>query len=848
MGEGDANTTMFFLNYSSFVNNKFYLKNEKGQIEFLQLVIKSYLFKVYVSPNKKYLIISSSTPEFIYNRVFNINTGKFIFESKDNLQLENNYNLILDPSKTWVRTIGNTSIVLNQNNDIVSFIQDIKLEPIKYKDHKRLINPEFKTQGSVTSQLMANPNFGVFDLETLDDIDQNGENYSRVYALGFITNLGAFNAENFNDLTTYYLTDHFPNTLDGSACLVLKCIDSMLIPKYNKFYFYVHNLGRFDVVFLFKILLDYNLNVEEKYIVEPLYRDNQIIRLVLKLKVKKNIKITFLDSVNLSPSSLEKLGIDYEVLVNKGFFPYSFVNKDNLNYVGPTPDIKFYKKNIDTDLYNSSLSTHWSLREETLSYLKKDLKSLLEVLVKFQKHLWEDHNIEMTEGLTISSLAKTKFFKYYLKDSKIPLINSNNLFNFIYLAYYGGITEVYKPYGQDLTYLDVNSLYPFAAKNPMPGCECKWVESYGDQGLDIDKLFGVFHAEVITNDLYIGLLPVKTQTGIMFPNGKFEGVWTSIELQFAVNCGYLIKVTKGFQFNKEYNVFDTYIDELSQLKDTLKGSQRQVVKNLLNHLSGRFALNFVKPITKTVHKPELDKILATKEVKTFKQINDNNFIVTFVPVVNRDICISHNLDYYKVILNERKQSIVDKIDVFQDVSIIISAFVTAYARVHMHKIKLDILENEGSIYYSDTDSIATNLSLEKLTQVMQERIGNKLGQLKFEHVVREGYFITNKTYALLVEGGKVIKKAKGVSPDSLSYSDFKDMYLHSKSIQGEKTSGEINQSKGSVTIKTRNVTINWNSYKKREKVYNPKTNLWTDTRPLYFDNLTKSITVYIPKN
>jgi DNA polymerase type B, organellar and viral len=79
----------------------------------------------------------------------------------------------------------------------------------------------------------------------------------------------------------------------------------------------------------------------------------------------------------------------------------------------------------------------------------------------------------MTEGLTISSLAKNKFFKYYLNDSKIPLINTNTLFNFIYSAYYGGITEVYIPYGLDLTFLDINSLYPSSAKNPMPGLDCQ---------------------------------------------------------------------------------------------------------------------------------------------------------------------------------------------------------------------------------------------------------------------------------------------------------------------------------------------------------------------------------------
>lgn len=57
----------------------------------------------------------------------------------------------------------------------------------------------------------------------------------------------------------------------------------------------------------------------------------------------------------------------------------------------------------------------------------------------------------------------------------------------------------------------------------MPGLECIWIECYDNQELDLDKLFGVFHAEVVTNDLYIGLLPVRTKDGILFPNGKFEG-------------------------------------------------------------------------------------------------------------------------------------------------------------------------------------------------------------------------------------------------------------------------------------------------------------------------------------
>lgn len=191
------------------------------------------------------------------------------------------------------------------------------------------------------------------------------------------------------------------------------------------------------------------------------------------------------------------------------------------------------------------------------------------------------------------------------------------------------------------------------------------------KGLDIHSIFGVFYAQVITNNLPIGLLPIKTKEGLIFPNGKFDGTWTPVELQYAASKGYKIKVIKGYQFTKEYNVFDEYVHSLSKQKDNLEGSQRTVVKGLLNNLTGRFALNFIKPKTKIVDGEELDYILATKKVNTFKEINENNFIITYLPLVDKTFCEQHNLDYHKVIFNESKAKIIDKIDVFKDVSIII---------------------------------------------------------------------------------------------------------------------------------------------------------------------------------
>jgi len=184
-----------------------------------------------------------------------------------------------------------------------------------------------------------------------------------------------------------------------------------------------------------------------------------------------------------------------------------------------------------------------------------------------------------------------------------------------------------------------------------------------------------------------------------------------------------------------------------------------------------------------------------------------------------------------------KKKTSSNVPVFQDVSIVIATFVTAYARIYMHKIKLAILEVGGEIYYSDTDSIVTNLTLNKLKENLYGKIGNKLGQLKLEYFLEEAYFISNKTYILLTIEGKEIKKAKGISPESLSLSDFKSMYFKSQSVKGAKTSSIINYNKGSVSIEEKEININWNSYQKREKIF--ESALWIDSRPLYIDTLTK---------
>lgn len=146
-------------------------------------------------------------------------------------------------------------------------------------------------------------------------------------------------------------------------------------------------------------------------------------------------------------------------------------------------------------------------------------------MTKFSDVIYRKHKIQVSGTLTISSLAMNIFLTNYYDPTKaaIPLINKRSLAVDIRKSYFGGITEVYKPYGESLYYYDVNSLYPFAALAPMPGLNCSFSDSINAKLEDVVDLFGFYYCTVATggaSDNYLGLLPVRTMKGIIMPTGK----------------------------------------------------------------------------------------------------------------------------------------------------------------------------------------------------------------------------------------------------------------------------------------------------------------------------------------
>lgn len=768
--------------------------------------------------NKKVLIISKSsfntnlqdrqhqnTSDYI-RYVFDFNTGIYLFHCKDTCFLE-------EGRDSFVRTINNTSLDI-RNQYVNNLKISIKLQSLSKPKYK-----QFNTG--------INEKWGVFDIETY----KNKDGINKIYAVGFLVN------GHNNESNLYYID----NDLDSNKVLI-KAINEMLNPIYNNFIYYCHNFGKYDAIFLYKILLDYNKNLGREYfILNSILRDGVIIRLDVKIKKLNNsVKISFLDSINLLKGSLQSLQNDFEVESKKGQFPYEFVNENNLFYIGNKPDLSFYDgKNgtlciADAPDSEHSFDTNWDLKLETLLYLDKDLKCLLEILNKFNKILFINYNTDMTDALTITRVALNIFYqKHPDKLIDIPLINKMDIYNFIKKGYFGGITEVYIPYGEELFYIDVNSLYPFASiNNPLPGGNsCTYMESFSDEGLNLDGLFGFFYAKIETTDNYFGLLPVRSENNsVIFPNGKFSGVWSSEELKFAKENGYKVKVIKGYHFNKIYNIFEDYVLNLYGTKVTSEGAKKATAKSLLNNLIGRLGLNSLRPQTDIVDNEKFQYISSTRKINSHHVIDDNFYLISYDNIIDKDICREHSLEYEKILDKEKTQ--LEKIDLYKDVSISIAAMVTSYARIFMNKIKLDIYKNGGQIYYMDTDSLVLDKKGFNYLHIQSglNIIGDNLGQFKIEHIIKKGIFISNKTYCLVLNNNTSIIKAKGAINTDLTFEKFQEMYFSQNNIITKKNNTKTLYDKGSVVLNTIDITLRSDSYTKRKKIFNGIQ--WINTKPL----------------
>ncbi len=130
------------------------------------------------------------------------------------------------------------------------------------------------------------------------------------------------------------------------------------------------------------------------------------------------------------------------------------------------------------------------------------------------------------------------------------------------------------------------------------------------------------------------------------------------------------------------------------------------------------------------------------------------------------------MDFLKILGKHRNK----ETNPINNTLITISATINAYARIHINKIKLYILSKGKKLFYLDTNNIVIDLKLGNNIVNAKE-----FDKLKLEHLIKEGIFITNKTYCLIDSNENFINKAKDIKSSSLEYNDYKKL-LNNKSV------------------------------------------------------------------
>lgn len=468
---------------------------------------------------------------------------------------------------------------------------------------------------------------------------------------------------------------------------------------------YFHNFSRFDGIFILKHLAIHAPN----YRLKPLMRNNIIYELAVYAGNKRIF--SFRDSLHLLPGTLGSLAESLcPGLGTKGSIDHEVVTVENVG----------------------------KMKDSILEYMEQDIRLLGGVMQNAQRLYWTHYKVDIVSVLTCSAMAIKIFRKVFYDEKKFHIhIPNRNEDTFIRRGYYGGHTDAYKHFGENLFYYDVNSLYPFIMKEyPMPGGKPVWDGNLVDK--DIDCLFGFIEAFVsCPSSIKKPFLPVRGKDGtLLFPTGDFVGVYYSEELKYARRLGYTVIPLTGYLFQKMESPFKEYVNYHfeSRLQAKKDGNEALsfVYKILMNSLYGRFGINPNSTKTELCDSKRYHFLMKQDSFITAHPIKENQYMVY----------------YHTVMVDDSFHWAPPKNSAVQ-----LSAAITACARIYMYPFI-----SRDDCYYTDTDSIVLGNPLPD--NIISSKV---LGLFKLEDKIKEGFFLAPKAYGYISEEDTDVIKFKGAA-------------------------------------------------------------------------------------
>lgn len=451
---------------------------------------------------------------------------------------------------------------------------------------------------------------------------------------------------------------------------------------------YAHFGGKFD----FQFLLDYLLWNEDWRVENIIPRGSGILCFDASTEMGNGhtVKLRFNDSSAMLPFGLKSLTTNFKVESPKQDWDH--------------------------------LQTLPFATEALIKYCEFDCRGLHQVISKY--HSWP--LIKSAGSATTIASQAMRVLRTKMVANIWSLSRSTD--EDVRKAYFGGRVEIFKPLFEGpgkLRCYDVNSLYPTVMREvprvgDIPdGYPTKFITN--DFNYRPDSI-GFYEAEVeVPDHMYVPPLGVNWlvdgETKFIFPTGRFKGVWSTLELEYARSIGVKILSTdQGTVFENGGNFFKQYVDDLYEIREN---SERDSVDNviaklLLNSCYGRFGIRI-----------DRENLVVDPGFAGAREGREN--------------------DGYEIQCNGRfKRFMRQEIELKTFNNVAVSAWVTSASRVFMHRKYMEDLEN---LYYTDTDSIFT-------TSKYKDEPG--LGGMKLEYDCTSICFHLPKTY-----------RAEGINGDPL---------------------------------------------------------------------------------
>ena len=800
----------YFIIQSKKINNDFGLTSLSSDIIYTwtdYIDFKNMIITRYYLENKIDFDLSAILLIKRKNFIKNI---ELVFNFPNYLEMNKDY--ILDDK---IGVIDFETLKINDEGEQCVYSGGWAVKDFLYYDYLDNINNKFATQSTYTQSTQSSQS-----TQSTQSTQRKEITASPSEAMpAKLEQLSA--SESFNTST---VSDSISNSFKLSSYkLIKKLFDSIFESKFSNYTFYMHNLGGFDYIFILSALSFYNKEYDlnaiikddgnilvslkiskyiEKITNKKIYNEDMEVVKVEKIKSVERKSINILDSNLILPGKLRNLAKDFNCKELKGYFPYKFININNLNYIGELPSYEYFSDSMEFNDYmnwKKSFQDKYSydIKKESIRYLKNDLIVLLEIMTKFSELNFNKFAVNITKNKTISGLSlKIYMSEFYKYDYNFKIIKGD-VEREIRQAYFGGLVltkEFYKHNSKAYVY-DVNSHYPSAMLEDMP---------VGNPILststDLNSYFGFVYAEIIPpKDLKAYFIPLRDINGnITTPNYKFNGLYFSELLKESINYGYKINVIWGYKFERGKDVFKEYIEtlyneRLQAKKDGLNSIQ-YIYKLLLNSSYGRFGMREIENKLKILSKDEATKFMTKKNITYYSELHDK-VVLRYNNNVNRDIMkFSEIKENSNTFVNDIKQRGVTS-------SIPIAAAITSWALIKLLKF-LNICNN--NLIYSDTDSVT-------LEKPLPDKYLSKteLGKMKLEFILSEGIYISPKFYGLKGENGETIIKSKGIAKGKVNYQDLDKLYK-GEDLTVKTTVFRKNLAKGTVNIIDMDYTIKGN--------------------------------------